>query len=240
MGFRGVARDITTRQQMERELRQSEEKYRTILDIMDEGYFETDRAGEITFANVTACKLLGYRRAQLIGSSYRDFLSPHAAQSIREVFRSIYETGKPQRLIDYEITSPEGKAKTYQLNAAALQDEEEKISGFRVLTWDVTQRKSTEDALQESEKRYRLMTERMSDVIWTFDLDLQYAYVSPSNTRITGYTPEEVRDIPLNKILTPNPSPGRCKHCPRSWLPRKKRPAAQPAPFPNSGAGNHP
>lgn len=203
VGFRGIVRDITARKQMEKELRLSEKRYRTILDIMDEAYIEDDLSGTITFANNTACKLLGYSSDELIGLSYRDYLTPAAAQSMREVYHRIYQTGKPELLVDYEIIRQDGTVKTYQFNAAPMLDEEGKINGFRVLTWDVTQRKKAEEDRRLSEEKYRNILESMDEAYLETDLNGNFIFFNDSLCRVLGYSSTELQNINYRRISPP-------------------------------------
>ena len=90
IGFRGIVRDVSERKKAEDELRLSEERYRTILEITEEGYIENDLKGNVIFANDMACHLMGYDINELIGMNYRNYLTPDVAAHFRNVFHKIF------------------------------------------------------------------------------------------------------------------------------------------------------
>jgi PAS domain S-box-containing protein len=88
-------------------------------------------------------------------------------------------------------------------NAHPLFDDKGEYAGIQMTGRDMTQRIQMEEAIRESEKRYRLLAENTSDLIWTMDLSMRYTYVSPAVTRMRGYTVEEVIGSSAQETLTP-------------------------------------
>ena len=76
-------------------LRQGEERYRTVFDSIEEGYFEVDISGNFTFFNDSLCRMLGYSREELLGMNNRDYMPPVSSKEIYDLFNRIYRTGKP-------------------------------------------------------------------------------------------------------------------------------------------------
>jgi PAS domain S-box-containing protein len=162
-GFWGMGRDVTDRIEAEQALKKSEERYRTILDTMEEGYFEDDLKGTLTFVNDAACRLMGYDRDELIGMNYRNYSSPETARQMYEVYHRIFESGNPEFMMDYEIIRKDGSVRTHQANAALLRDQAGRPKGFRVLARDITERKRAEDEKAKLEAQL-LQAQKMESV----------------------------------------------------------------------------
>ncbi|HQQ86736.1 MAG TPA: PAS domain-containing protein, partial [Smithellaceae bacterium] len=91
----GSFMDITARKHMEEALRQSEERYRTVIEDIEEGYYEVDLQGNFTFASDSICATLGYTREELIGMSYKNYVPNEQFDYVYNIFKKVYETGKP-------------------------------------------------------------------------------------------------------------------------------------------------
>jgi PAS domain S-box-containing protein len=202
-GFRGVVRDITERKQAEEALRQSEEKYRTILENMEEAYFETDLKGSFTFFNDSLCKVLGYSRQELMGMHYSVYSTPESAGKASQIFNEILRTGISKTMVNYEIMRKDGDKRVIEASISLMYGSSGEAAGFRGIGRDITERIQAEHAIKESERRYRLLAENLRDVIWVLDPDLHYVYVSPSVMELRGYTPEEVMKRTIDQTLTP-------------------------------------
>jgi PAS domain S-box-containing protein/putative nucleotidyltransferase with HDIG domain len=199
----GALTDITDRKNTEETLRASEEKYRTTLESIEEGYFEVDLGGNFIFFNDALCTIMGYSRDELLGMNNRQYTSPETAKRMYEVFNGVYRTGKPARIEDYDIARKGGSICTLSVSTSLLRDAAGEPTGFRGVVRDVSDRKLSEKALKESEERYRLLADYATDIICITDLSLRFTYVSPSVTRIAGYTVDEVINARLESLFTP-------------------------------------
>ncbi len=86
---RTLKQQILARRQVEADLRQSEEKYRAIVENIEEGYYEVDLAGKFIFVTDSICRIFGYAKQEIAGKECRDFLDQHHKGSIRQSFSHI-------------------------------------------------------------------------------------------------------------------------------------------------------
>jgi PAS domain S-box-containing protein len=190
--IQGIARDITERKQAEEALRLSEEKYRTILENMQEAYYEIDLAGHLTFFNDALCKHLGYPKEELIGRVYRQYQDETTAKKIYQLYNQVYRTGEPVRAAEAEYIRKDGTKGTYELSVSLLRDTQGKPIGFRGISRDVTEPKQAEEALRLSEERYRNIIESIQDGYFEDDLAGNFIFVNDVISRHLGYGKEEL------------------------------------------------
>ena len=135
----GLFQNISERLKSEEALRQSEERYRRILESIEEGYFEVDLAGNFTFFNSALPKIMGFPPDELMQTDNRDFTSEETAKKILHVFKRIFRTGRSARISNYKITSKDGSKKILEISASLMHDTDQNPIGFRGLARDVTE-----------------------------------------------------------------------------------------------------
>jgi|GEM_PF-686773 len=152
-GFATIFTDVTERKVAEEALKSSEQKYRTILESIEEGYFELDLRGSLVFFNTALCRIMGLPADQIAGINYREYTTPETAERMLQVFRRIYRTGTPSGLQDFEIVMRDGRSIAIDLAASPILDADGKIIGFRGLVRDICERQKAERQRQELEER---------------------------------------------------------------------------------------
>jgi len=145
IGFYGIGRDITERKKAEALLRESEEKYRTTLQSIEEGYYEVDLAGNLTFFNNALIRFSGYSKEELMGMNNRQLMSEETARKVFQVFGEVYQTGEPANPFDWEMVRKDGTKRFIETSVSLVQDSKSKAIGFRGIARDVTDRKRIEE-----------------------------------------------------------------------------------------------
>ena len=149
VGVMGVSRDITEQKQAREALRESEEKYRTILESIEDGYYEVDIAGNFTFFNDSMCRILGYPKDELMGMNNREYSDKEAAKKVYQVFNKVYSTGNPAKGSGWEILRKDGTKRHIETSVSLIKDSKGHGIGFRGIVRDVTVRKRAEEEIRK-------------------------------------------------------------------------------------------
>jgi PAS domain S-box-containing protein len=199
----GVGRDITEHKQADEKLKESEHKYRTILEEMGDGYFETDLAGNITFINDALIRILGYSKEEMIGMNFRAIRPKEHVKAIFEASNRMYKTGEPLRDRPAEVICKDGRHAFAETSAFPIRNGTGDIIGFRGIHRDITERKQVEEALQKSEERYRVLAENAGEAILVVQDDV-IKYINPKGVELCGYSGEELASRSFTKFIYPD------------------------------------
>ena len=144
----GIAQDITERLRTEKSLREGEERYRTILESIEEGYYEVDLSGNFTFFNDSVCRLTGYTRQELTGMNNRQYMDPEVAGKVYRAFSRVYRTGQADKGLDWILQRKDGTPVQIEASVSLIRDEKGKKTGFRGIVRDITERKRIEEEIR--------------------------------------------------------------------------------------------
>lgn len=203
-----IAKNITGSKLTEEELSKSEENIRLLLNSTVEGIYGVDLHGLCTFANPACVDILGYDDvSQLLGKNMHTLIHhtrkdgtpyPEEECKIFEAFRERRSTN----VRDEVLWRCDGTSFPAQYRSSPITVDDD-VLGTVVTFVDITERIKSEEALRESERKYRMLTENSTDVIWSSDNNLRTTYLSPSATLLTGYSVEESMKMKPEEIYTP-------------------------------------
>jgi len=190
----GTHKDITQRKQAEKDLRESEAKYRDLIGNINDVIYATDIHANITFISPSIQKLLGYLPEEIIGKNFSFFVGDKHEQ-LQQRFNEIERTF--ELINEYQIQSKTGEQHWVRFSSKALFNEKQ-FSGVTGTLTDITETKLIELELQKSESLYRSILHASPDTIFISDLEGHVLFTSPMALKMFGY--EEI-EFPLNTPL---------------------------------------
>jgi hypothetical protein len=185
--------DITERKNAERALVESKKIAERYLNVAADLIMSLDTLGNITLINDSGCKLLGYKKDELIGKNwFRTCLSQEISSKLI-VFEKLMN-GNILNAETYEnpVKTKSGELKTMLWHNALLKDLNGKISGTISSGIDITERKQTEKLLKESEQKSMSIMENSADAIFIANQQGKYVYTNKAVSVMLGYTAEEM------------------------------------------------
>gem|GEM_PF-4910647 len=145
-----LRREIRNRQRVEKQLRQSEEKYRNIIESVEEGYYEVDLRGRLLFSNHALIKMLGYAARELARTDFQNFVDSQTADSVYQAFNGVFRTGKPVQGADWALARKDGTTVHVEISISPIHNVDNQIIGFRGIARDISLRKTAEQALRQA------------------------------------------------------------------------------------------
>jgi two-component system cell cycle sensor histidine kinase/response regulator CckA len=215
--FNEMVAQLATTTVKKEELEASEEKYRTILESIEEGYYEVDMAGNVIFANSPMYRIIGYSRDELIGMNNRQLMDEETAKKVYQVFNRVYRTGIPSRLLDWELI-PKDRSKRYvEVSVSLIKDSEGNPTGFRGILRDISDRKLMEENLKNEKERFESLASDAPFGMSIINPDGTYEYINPEFIVMFGYT---LKDIQTGKTWfeLAFPDPEYRKEVTSTWL----------------------
>jgi PAS domain S-box-containing protein len=191
--------DLTERKKAEQTLFESEKRYRTLFESSLTGILITRPDGAILAANPEACRLLGRTETDICQIG-RDGVVDLTNPNLRIALEKRQQTGHFHGELTY--VRADGTVFPIEIESGIYTDSDGQTYAYNFFQ-DITERKKTEKALIESELRYRLLAENITDVIWVQDIETNsFNYVSPSYEQMFGYSVSRFMKYGIRETLT--------------------------------------
>lgn len=192
--------DVTERRKADEALRQSEEKYRSLVERAGAGIAKSDMEGRFTFVNHELCRLFGYSEVELIGKPLINFIHPDDQGYVLEAFMSAFEDPDDEKSFEFRVIHKDGHAvHLYSKPTVTVHDGQ--IVGSDAIISDITERKLAEEASQENETR-RIEAQQMADLgDWEWDLTTDTMTLSDQMYKIVGLDKDRDKITPSIDIF---------------------------------------
>ena len=193
-------RDITERKRFERELRDSESRYRGLFEHVQHGIFISTKGGRFLDCNPALLEMLGYRGKE-------EFLKIDIARDLyvnsedRRTFQRLVERDGFAKDFEVEFKRKDGKRITILLTAHPIRDERGEIIGYQGLNIDITERKEMERKVQEAVTKFQKISEMGEDGIILIDEGNRIIFANTMATELTGYANEELLGMKFTALL---------------------------------------
>jgi len=197
------ARDISERKRAEEELMRAERKYRELSEELPEVVFELDANGVVTYVNKNAREMFGYTDEEIEkGLHALQIISPVDHERVNGAIEKMMDGRSTGAVREYIATRKDGTTFPCIVYSNLVTDENGSPAGIRGLLTDITDRKLIEEALMESEEKYRELADSLPQIVFEIGVEGTFTYVNRGGAELFGYTKEEVENIltPLDVI----------------------------------------
>ena len=188
-GIAITSRDITESKRVGASLRESEERYRLLVESATDGIYRIDPRGIFTYANPIASRVLGMGEGSIVGRTYLDFVRPDFRMEGIELYRRQIKQQIPVTYWEFPALRADGRDVWVGQNVQ-IEVRDGRVVALLAVARDITARRAAEDALRESEERHRFLAEHSQDMLARMSLDGRFLYVSPVCRSLLGMDPE--------------------------------------------------
>gem|GEM_PF-931938 len=172
--------------------RESEERFRSLVEALNDLVWEMDAQGHYTYVSPKLVDLLGYQPEEVLGRSYLELLAPEEAQRIRELLGPILTAGKPFVFVGKTSLHKCGWPVVLESSGMPIIDAKGRLAGYRGIDRDITERQRASESLLREKEKYRILVEETPLGVAIIARDGTYRYVNPMFVRLFGYTLEDI------------------------------------------------
>jgi PAS domain S-box-containing protein len=182
--------EVKHRQQVENTLRVSERRFRSLVDSLETIVFQAGPTGAWTYLNPAWERVTGFLTADSLGHFFMDYILKEDQEAARLNFEQILNNQQVQAKHVIRFRTRSGGYRWLEVQVQAVKNDDQTHQGAVGLLTDITDRKLAEEALIESEQRFRQIAENVDDMFWIRDLAAScFLYINPAYEKFTGPSP---------------------------------------------------
>lgn len=190
-GYRGVAKDVTERERYHRKVIESEARFRALTALASDWYWEQDDQFRFTMLSENYYRLMKYPPGTWLGMTRWEVACENLTSEAWAAHRRAVENHQPFHGLELERRDAHGRLHVHSVTGTPVFDASGRFTGYQGVAQDITEAKAAQDALKESEQRFRLLAENTRDIVWISDPSIQhFDYVSQSVLSIIGISAE--------------------------------------------------
>ncbi len=174
------------------------DKYSELYDFAPSGYYTLSKGGEIIELNLLGAQFLEKNRDYLKNRRFGLFVSRDSLATFNLFFEKLFQSKKNESC-DLVLLRDDDTPINVHLSGIIRSDGSQCL----VSATDITEKMHSEKAVHDSDEKYRLLADHMTDIVWLMDMDFRVTFQSPSSEKLRGFTLEEMKEVPMEKNLAP-------------------------------------
>ena len=188
--YKNASQDLAKRKAVETALKESEARFRSIVENSQEGILILDDKYKLTYINDEMSRILSRPKGEIINHDFRVFLDAESREIVSDKYLKRQKGEEVPRRYEFNVVRPDGEKRRVEISAALIGESTGEMQSIGLLL-DITERKRADDALRESEEKYRTVVEGNPDPLVVYDMEGLVVYFNPAFTKVFGWPLEE-------------------------------------------------
>jgi len=204
--FQSFWRDITEHKRMETALRESEKKYRSLVDLTSDSVYELDKNLRYTYVSGRGGDISGRKEEGHIGKTPFDFMLEEEKKRVSEFVQGKLDPPQAINRLENIVIGQDSRPVVVETSAVPIYDIQGRFSGYLCVDRDITERKQAEDLLRQSEEKYRTLFEESRDIVYITTPEGRILDMNPAGVDLLGYSSrEELFEVNISRDTYWNP-----------------------------------
>lgn len=198
----GSVRDIREQDRLERELSESEARYRGLVQTLPDGVWGAEADGRFNFWSETATGLYGWAPDEVVGRHWSAIVAPESLYAAETAWQALVDGTEAVVRVPIEMLHRDGSRTPSEVSAVPLR-RDGSFAGAHGSLRDVSERERLERELRESEAQYRYLVEHSPDIVWAADAEGRFSFMSETSERLLGWRPDELVGRHFSAVIHP-------------------------------------